>query len=459
MAALDGTRLSSVCGATTSTSRLPATGGALPAVRVAIKRDTEIDFHTIVALPGDRLIVTTHLRSADAYRVDLIDGDRRTTLSPEADIEVFAFQPPNQLLFVRERVNPGVWVAPFDGHAADFTKASLVEPGALGADAASDGTIVSIIPVNPKYELVWVAKSGAVSAVSGPPFETSGPSLALSPDGKRAVLSERSQDRRDAFVVRDLVTGTDTPIPPPPGPNVVATGGVVRWAPGGRLLYPAGGVETTRVYDWPADGSANGRELASGIAAVVAPNHELIFIEDERGAMRLFHAPIGADGSAGRADPVFVGADEPSVHNFDLSPDGRLLAFTVQDRITTQLSVFVATYPDLRERRQVVMGGTRPRFSRDGRQLFFASGTRTADGVAHGQLQVVSVATAPLVTGPPTVLMTDGDGLAAGERRINVTAFDTAADGRLLMSRRLPTAAGEETRLVLLQNWQASIRK
>ncbi len=157
--------------------------------------------------------------------------------------------------------------------------------------------------------------------------------------------------------------------------------------------------------------------------------------------------------------PVFGGADEPSVRSFDLSPDGRLLAFTVQDRTTTQLSVFVATYPDLRERRQVVVGGTLPKFSRDGRELFFSSGTRTAGGVTRGQLQVVSVATAPLATGPPTVVMTDGDGLAAGDRPIHVGAFDTAADGRLLMSRRLPTASGEETRFVLLQNWQASIRK
>jgi hypothetical protein len=230
------------------------------------------------------------------------------TLSNDPDIDVFAFQPPNQLLFVRQHVNPGVWVAPFDGHAADFAKASLVEPGASESDAASDGTIVSSIPVNLKYELVWVATSGAVSALSGPPFESSRPSLALSSDGKRAVLSERSQDGQDAFVVRDLVTGTDTRIPTPQGPHVFSTGGVVTWTPGGRLLYPAGGVETTKVYDWPADGSANGRDLAPGIAALVAPNHELIFIEDERGRMRLVHAPIGADIERGDSQPIPEGS-------------------------------------------------------------------------------------------------------------------------------------------------------
>jgi hypothetical protein len=40
-----------------------------------------------------------------------------------------------------------------------------------------------------------------------------------------------------------------------------------------------------------------------------------------------------------------------------------------------------------------------------------------------------------------------------------MAAFDVAPDGRLLTTRILPTAPGDEARLVLLQNWKGAIRK
>jgi hypothetical protein len=73
-------------------------------------------------------------------------------------------------------------------------------------------------------------------------------------------------------------------------------------------------------------------------------------------------------------------ADEPVVRTFDLSPDGHALAFAATGRGTSQLSVFVTTYPDLRQRREVAAGGAAPRFSRDGRELFYLRGGRTAKG-------------------------------------------------------------------------------
>ena len=76
---------------------------------------------------------------------------------------------------------------------------------------------------------------------------------------------------------------------------------------------------------------------------------------------------------------MFPGADEPTVRYFDLSPDESLLAYTAADPLTDQQNVFVATFPDLRERREVTStGGVRPRFSRDGQELFYSSGTRKA---------------------------------------------------------------------------------
>jgi hypothetical protein len=186
----------------------------------------------------------------------------------------------------------------------------------------------------------------------------------------------------------------------------------------------------------------------------------LLFTQDIRGMMRFFRAPLAPDGTAGAAEALFHGNDEPSVRYFDLSPDGHLLAYATIDPATAQLNVWLATYPDLRERRQVTSsGGTLPRFSRDGRELFYVSGSRPDAPTRRGQIQFVSIKTSPLTVGVPTVLLIEGEGAAGGDQPLGLTPFDAAPDGRLLMTRRVPPEPGNEDRIVLLQNWTGAIKK
>ena len=159
----------------------------------------------------------------------------------------------------------------------------------------------------------------------------------------------------------------------------------------------------------------------------------------------------------GALEPVFPADDEPMVRSFDLSPDGRLLAIASSQPDTQQINITVMTYPDLRERRQVTSnGGTQPRFSRDGRELFYASGSRTAAGLSRGELRVVTVRAAPLTIGESRTILADG---SPDDRGAKVSGCDVAPDGRLLMSRAAPLAPGDEARIVLLQNWPAAIGK
>jgi len=58
--------------------------------------------------------------------------------------------------------------------------------------------------------------------------------------------------------------------------------------------------------------------------------------------------------------------------------------------------------------------------------------------------------------GAPRTIFTEGD---AGDRGPTLSGFAVAPDGRLVMTRVAPSAPGDEARLVLLQNWPASIRK
>ena len=152
--------------------------------------------------------------------------------------------------------------------------------------------------------------------------------------------------------------------------------------------------------------------------------------------------------------PVFPAADDPNVRYFDLSPDGKLLAFTDIEPVNNRLNIFVTTWPDMRERQQVTTeGGVLPRFSKDSRRVFYRSGSRTTSaGVTRGELRVVAITTAPLSAGTSKLLMVDGE---PGTPSLN-SSFAVGADDRLLMTRVAPMSPGDAARMVLLQNWRAA---
>ena len=450
--------------------RVPASGGT-PALVASVAPDTDIDFHSLSVLSDGRVIVTTHGRGMDAARLEIVDGGKRTPLADDLDIDIADFRAPDQLLFVRVRRNPGVWVVPFTGGSrVDLTQATLIEPGARDFTVSHEGTLVSLVPAKAPQDLVWVTSGSTPSAggatsrrtttsVPGSSFEVSlGSSLQLASDDRRAAIGTKGADGGDEYLVRDLATGRDTRVARPKASTGFSTGALVNWTPAGRLLYPAGGVEALQIFDWPADGSSNGRRLIDGVMGQMdAKRHELLFSRDERSQMRLYRAPIRPDGSAGDAVQVFPASDEVSVRYFELSPDARLLAFARLEPGTNQLNVFVTTYPDLKERQQVSTdGGSRPVFSTDSRRLYFLAGGRTARdvGTTRGELRVAPISTSPLTVGESSVLLRDDE---PGTPTLG--AFDVAADGRILIIRPAPQAPGDAARMVLLQNWRAAVRR
>jgi hypothetical protein len=347
-----------------------------------------------------------------------------------------------------------VWATPPIGSTIDLSRSSLLEPGTVAFDAAAD-SLIALVAAKDRRELIWMSRGGVATEVPGAPFETSTGAIALSPDGRRAVLAMRGPNLTGYFIVRDLATGADIRVPPPQAPSIMVNGsGTVSWAPSQRLLYATGGIESWRLYDWPSDGSTGSKFIADGLSArMTADGSELFYLHDERGTYRLLHAKMQPDGTLATPAPVFTDGDM-RVRGFDVSPDGRLLAFTQENTDTQLLNVVVTTLPDLRERRQVTASGRlRPVFSHDGRELYFLSEER-ARGSGSGHLSVVDVAASPFTVGVPKPLFAIG-----GAGRPSMSGFDVAADGRLLMTRNAPQTEDDEPRAVLRQNWMAALAR
>jgi Tol biopolymer transport system component len=139
-------------------------------------------------------------------------------------------------------------------------------------------------------------------------------------------------------------------------------------------------------------------------------------------------------------------------NGIELSPDGSTLAVSTRTP-DGQGNIFLTPFPSA-DRRWVVTtdGGTSPRFSADGRELFYLSGLRDDAGGLYGKLMRVPVTLHPSVTiGVPAALVAESDTLS-------LAGFSVSPDGqRFLMSTAAPAAAGEGPRVVLVQNWGAGL--
>ena len=432
--------------------RVRASGGT-PELHVPLDPAKEVDAHFLTMAPGNRLVLGVHVRGEDdAQRLDIVENGRRTTLSSDTDMWFQRFVLPNNLLFIRTLTNPGVWTAPFENGALDLTRAAMVQPGATGFDAARDGTLLMRFTARDRRNLVWVTRSGQTTPVPGPALEMTNTSFELAPEGGRVLMSTVGPDFRADLVVRDLATGTDTLVPPPRQAGAMTLGATCLLGAWRTAVLRCGrrrNVRDLRLARRRIDWRSQTRGRAQR-ADERASSGDLLH-DGTRGA------PIVCAGRRwDRTGPwktseaVFPANAEPTVPSFDVSPDGQLLAFTDR-RGTDGPNIFVTTLPDLRERRQVTSnGGSRPKFTRDGKSLWYFSGAPTA-GATRRQLHVVPVTMNPLTIGAPSVVLVEDP-----SNGISFTSFDVAKDGRLLMTRRADPQPGDEARVVLMQNWLAA---
>src|SRR5690606_26155784 len=229
------------------------------------------------------------------------------------------------------------------------------------------------------------------------------------------------------------------------------------WFPSSdEVVFTIGPVGASRIVARRIDGSGGQRVLAFGQMGKVTPDgRHLVFLVEEGGARRLRHAPLGADGTGDAARNVFQGS-EPPVGEFDLSPDGSALTYSVLEP-DSRLNTFLTDFPAGSRQVQVTTrGGARPLFSSDGNALLYLTQALPETNPPRGALAKRPVAVTPLATAGPEEQI-----LSEGREPPGVTilgfGFDTARDGRLLTLRRIDDGRGGSPRRLLVQNWRAVV--
>ena len=336
-------------------------------------------------LPGGKAVLFTvgTISSPDNYDASVVDavvlatGRRHRLLSAARCAFPVAA---GTLLFARESTlyavgldaerleTRGSPVAVLQGVSGDTTT------GALHLSVAGDGTL-AYLPGGTEASLLrlaWVGRAGGVEDLGLPPGVYN--DVRLSPDGKQLAVAVGTSGSADVWVY-DFVRKTFTRM------TFEGFNATPVWSADGKSLYYASIDPTgmkTLVRKRPADGSSEAVVVATlqrrDYLRQVAPDGLSAIVEDGSGANAMKTNILKASFEAG-AEPVPIVATRFDEYCSSVSPDGRWLAY--QSDESSRPEIYVRDLGATGARWQVSNGGgEEPRWSRDGRDLFYRDDTR-----------------------------------------------------------------------------------
>jgi eukaryotic-like serine/threonine-protein kinase len=346
--------------------------------------------------------------------VSLATNERRTLVEegafPRAAGGTLLFARGATLLAARLGTNglrlAGSPVPVLDGVATNNSGTGAAEIG-----IARDGTLVYQPSHAPDRTVVAVDREGNARPLPIPPRGYA--ALALSPDGGRLAVSISDESERGDIWIHDLARGTFARL------TLAGSASYPVWTPdGARVAFALAQPRKTLSVFWQnADGSAAPERLTTSDVggqnpSAFSPDGEVLLVTDVNpsGGADISVLPLAGDRKIRPllSTPFFE-------MNPGFSPDGRYVVFQTNE--SGQPEVYVQTFAGPARRWQVsTSGGAAPRWSRNGKEIFYRSGNR---------MMAVDVATAPVFrSGTPRVLFTgsfwDGD----------VWAYDVAPDGK-----------------------------
>jgi Tol biopolymer transport system component len=350
------------------------------------------------------------------------------------------YSDPGYLLFAKDGVLLGLRFDAKSGRVTGepFSVAEAVRyalaPGSAAFAVSRTGTLI-YQPHENVMRLTWFDSTGREVETVGPPGLYQ--NVAISPDGRR-LLFDRARPGIHAFDIwlRDLERGTETPVT-----SGLDTEVMPRWLPGGSIVYSSirgsppqlvrRDLATGREEDLLPGGKMQG-------AHDVSPDGKTLLYGERTDFFHVWTLPL----SGGRKPVPFLQAPFEKVEA-RFSPDGRYISMITDE--SGRPEAYVTAYPGPGERIRVSTGGARsPRWSRDGRELYYLSGDR--------RLMSVAVRTAPsLELGRPQPLF-------ELEGKWSWSTFEVSPDGKRFLA-IVPEVVADELPVSVVVNWAAEAGK
>jgi len=418
-------------------ARVPATGGKTEVVAVLDSAASESEAWCPEILPGSGTVLATISTGSGWYILAIGAGGSRHMVASNA---CFArYSPSGHLLYV-DFESQAVLAAPFDPVKAEITGPAipLTEPVDLNFayDLGASGGLL-FVPVTSGLgdELVWMERDGKSSLAC----ETRGRwrQPRISPDGKRIVVRKQATncelwtldvDRGSLGRIAQDADNHD-PVWSPDGRRIVYQHA------GGNGVVVALAMDGSRATETIAEGASSGSPQSWS-----ARGNLLVYtVIGPRTRSDIWVRAM--DGSSPPAPFIATDFDETDP---TISPDGKWIAYVSNE--TGSPEVFIRPYPDTGTASQVSTdGGTSPLWSRDGRELFFTSGTK---------MMSVPIETKPALRIGTPVRLFDGGFNVAQPRD-----FDISPDGRRFVVVRHSGGDSGKQEMRIVLNWLEEMKR
>jgi serine/threonine protein kinase/Tol biopolymer transport system component len=430
--------------------RVPAAGGT-PARVTKLDSAVEQSHNWPQFLPdGRHFLYWIFVRAQDPEKNAVIigslddrpDSPERRRLLPGDSMALYSA---GHLLFDREGV---LMAQPFDAARLQWrgdpfpvvqqVNQVLGRYGWRAFSVSSDGTLVYRAGAGGKTQLAWFDRTGKEVGRLGQPEDQFAPRL--SPDQKRVAVAQRdARGQLDIWLLelpRDTSTRFTTFQP--------AINSIPVWSPdSGRIVFNSNRAGHFDLYVKASSGAGNDELLLKSSDPKSPTDWSfdgrllLYQVQDPKTKYDLWVIPLDGDRK-----PVPVLQTEFNEMNGQFSPDGRLIAYSSDE--STRAEVYVQRFPMSSGKVRVsTNGGNRPRWRRDGKELFYLN----PDGKMMA-VEMKATATALETAGPHELFQT-----RVASAPFGAPTYDVAADGqRFLIDTTLDEAEGPPP-ITVVMNW------
>jgi Tol biopolymer transport system component len=428
--------------------RVSAAGGPSIPLRALDARKGEIgDRFPQFLQDGHHFVYTAFAAGAARTFLDVasLDSPAIVRVSPSADARAWA--PPGLLVFRRETNGPylaqrfDLATLALSGEAVPIAS-RLAESGPMETDTplsvSGNGVLAyETVDVEPLIELAWFRRTGQKLGALGAPANYSG--ISLSRDSARvAVGRTETNGNRDIWVM-DAATGAVSRTTA----NAQAREPV--WSSDGeRIAFASSrsGPSDLYVSKWNSAGSDDTLLLSDKWKWANSWSDDgrfVLFSEfgNDR-VVSLWTLPLESGGKP----HVYL---HSSFSNSDghFSPDGRWVAYTSNE--TGRQEIYVQRFPAPSAKSRIsVSGGQRPRWRRDGKEIFYVGD--------DGRLMATQIKAGATVeaSAPKPVFNLPGPA--------SIEFYDVSGDGRRFLIGST-ARAGSRSPITIVLNWTTALKK